>query len=240
MNERDVFHATELFLLSSAFEANQLFGLPDKQTYQLLGEHVFSKANERLIEKEILTTEGNITTGGMYVIKALEFYYKSPKYVRMNNLLFAFREKEEDELIVLVELEEEMAYRLLVMSKALVLKVLLECFPFLLREPKEEEKSFFKKELPRRKKKEIEALSLDKPLMNLEVFHLHDGETEKESLVTHEQWLIFTHKDTLIVIRPEQDKYFHASQYWVLKRIFDEMDFPYKVGEQVNGSNNGK
>lgn len=40
MNERDVFHATELFLLSSAFEANQLFGLPDKQTYQLLGEHV--------------------------------------------------------------------------------------------------------------------------------------------------------------------------------------------------------
>ena len=69
------FHVTELFLLASAFEADILFGLPDKKTFQLMGEDLFLKANEALIEKEILTTSGKITQGGAYVIRALEFYY---------------------------------------------------------------------------------------------------------------------------------------------------------------------
>ena len=79
-----------MYLLAAAFGGNILFGLPEKQIYQLQGKEVFKEAHERLIEKELLTPEGKITKAGAIVIQAVEYYHQSEKYVRIHNLMFAF------------------------------------------------------------------------------------------------------------------------------------------------------
>ena len=107
---RDTFTAPELYLLGAAFGGDVLFGLPEKESYQLQGEEVFKEAHDRLIEKELLTPEGKITKAGAIVIQAVQYYHQSEKYVRIHNLMFAFRAQDEDELILLVELEERGHY----------------------------------------------------------------------------------------------------------------------------------
>ena len=92
-----IFTAPELYLLAAAFGGKALFGLPEKEIYQLKGDGVFQEAYQRLIDKEILTTEGKITRGGAFIIQAVEMYHQSKKYVRINNLMFAFQEKNQDE-----------------------------------------------------------------------------------------------------------------------------------------------
>lgn len=225
---KDVFTVPELYLLAAAFEGNVLFGLPEKQIYQLRGEEVFKAAHQRLVEKEIITPEGKITHGGAIAIKAVELYYQSEKYVRINNLMFAFQEQDEDELLVLVELEEGEQYQLRVISKAIVLKKLIEDFPFILREPVEEEKTFLKKELSHQERRETESFELEQSLMNLEFFHLKEEPRHENNSNYYQQWLVFVKDEKLIMVDTVQRKYYHASQYWFLQMLFDEMDFPYK------------
>lgn len=106
------------------------------------GETVFEEAHHQLIEKEILTPDGKITKAGAIIIQAIEYYHQSKKYVRINNLMFAFSEHSDDELILLMEVKEEEKYKIFVVSKAIVLKVLGDKFPVILREPEEGEKNF--------------------------------------------------------------------------------------------------
>lgn len=226
---KDTFNVAELYLLAASFGGEVLFGLPEKQIYQLKGEEVFEEAHHMLVEKEILTKEGKITRAGAIIIQALEFYHQSRKYVRINNLMFAFREQDEDELIMLIEVEEGKLYRLYVISKAIVLKLLGDRFPFVLREPDEIETTFLKNELSHQKRREIETY--EPPLlMNLELFHLDDSHQRISSSnpYLYEQWLIFTKSKKLIMVETGAKKYYHASQYWFLKLLFDEMEFPYK------------
>ncbi len=230
----DTFTAPELYLLAAAFGGNVLFGLPEKQIYQLQGEEIFKEAHERLIEKELLTPEGKITKAGAIVIQAVEYYHQSEKYVRIHNLMFAFRAQDEDELILLVELEERGNYQLRVISKAIVLTLLSKHFPLLLREPYEQEKSFLKEELSHQERREIESFEPGKTLMNLEFFHLKAEPRDKFNANYYQQWLAFTKDEKLIMVDAVNKKYYHASQYWFLKMLFDEMDFPYK-GEKLNG-----
>jgi len=214
-NVTDTFHITELFLLAAAFNAETLFGLPDKKTYQLMGSEKFKEAHESLIKKEIFTPDGKITTGGAYVIRALEFYYLSPKYVRIHNVMFGFRAEDEDELIMLMEVEDGTEYRINVISKAFVLKLLSDRFPLILREPKEEEKDFLKEEVSYLLKKELETYEPDDNFMNMEFFQL--GDTQEK--VTYEQWLAFTKDDELIMVDPITDKYYYAKNYYLMKWI---------------------
>ncbi len=227
-SESDLFHITELYLLASAFDSEMLFGLPDKKTLHLLGDEVEKAAHQSLVKKNILTDEGKITEGGAYVIRALEFYYLSNKYVRINNLMFGFREVQEDEVIMLVEVEDGKYYRLHVISKALVLKLLIDRFPFILREPEEEEKHFLKKELSHKRREEFGDLEIGEEFMNLEFFHLGESMQVEDNPDFYQQWFAFPHDKKLMMIDPMNDKYYHASQYWFLKILFDEMDFPYK------------
>lgn len=228
----DTFHVTELFLLSSAFKAHGLFGLPDKKIYQLGGDTLFQEANEALIQKEVLTVDGGITPGGLHVVNTLEDYYNSNKYVRINNLMFAYKQKDADEVIVLVEYEKE-NYRLLVMSKIDVLKLLLDRFPFLQREPEEAEKTWLKTKLSNETKGKLENSSMDEAAMNLESFHI-----SSKSNITYNQWFIFEHENQIIIIDTVAKEYFHVSQYWLMKLLFDEMDFPYKAGGGIQWSVN--
>lgn len=226
---KDMFSVPELYLLAASFGGEVLFGLPEKQIYQLKGEEVFEEAHNKLIEKEILTREGKLTKGGAIIIRALEFYHQSRKYVRINNLMFAFREQNEDELIMLIEVEKGKLYRLYVISKAIVLKLLGDRFRFVLREPDKNEITFLKEELTHRERREVETYKPDL-LMNFELFHLnHTSENKRANFVSaYEQWLIFTKKEKLIMVDTNRKKYYHTSQYWFLKVLFDEMEFPYK------------
>lgn len=226
------FTAPELYLLAAAFGGEVLFGLQEKAIYQLKGDGAFQEAYQRLIDKEILTTEGKITRGGAFIIQAVELYHQSKKYVRINNIMFAFQEKNQDELILLIEKEESEQYQLRVLSKAIVLKMLSDEIPLILREPKEEEKSFLKQELLHQERREIEEYEPEKMFMNLELFHLEEEPKDKTNSKYYQQWFIFTKDEKLIMLDIVNKNYYHASQYWFLKILFDEMDFPYKRSEE--------
>ncbi|MGE6260576.1 DUF5081 family protein [Heyndrickxia sporothermodurans] len=224
----DTFTAPELYLLAAAFGGEVLYGLPEKQIYQFQGEEIFKEAHQRLIDKEILTMEGKITRAGAMVIQAVELYHQSKKYVRINNLMFAFRKPDQEELIILVELEEQGHYQIRVISKVSVLKLLGETFPLVLREPHELEKTFQKKELSNQERRETENFEPEKMCMNLEFVHLQEEPKDKFNTNYYQQWLVFTRNEKLIMVDTVNKKYYHASQYWFLKVLFDEMDFPYK------------
>lgn len=89
----DVFSPVELYLLLSPIEAQHLFGVPDKLTFLLKGEDVFAEGFDRLKGKGILNDAGELTDGGGFLIDSLIEYYQSKKYVRMNQLMFAFQKK---------------------------------------------------------------------------------------------------------------------------------------------------
>lgn len=171
----DTFTAVELYLLAAAFGGNVLFGLPEKEVFQLKGEEVFEEAHKHLIEKGILTSDGKITDGGAFVIRAIEYYHQSEKYVRINNLMFAFREQDVDELIVLLELEEKETYQLFIVSKALVLSMLGEKFPVVLREPDEKEKKIFERNIIEPGKKRSRKLRTGKYVYESRVFSVGRG-----------------------------------------------------------------
>ncbi|MEN2768986.1 DUF5081 family protein [Ornithinibacillus xuwenensis] len=224
----DAFNVPELYLLAAAFGGNVLFGLPEKEIYQLKGEEVFEEAHKRLIEKQILSPDGKVTKAGAIIIQAIEYYHQSKKYVRINNLMFAFSSHHEDELILLVELEEKSLYKLFVVSKAIVLKMLGERFPIVIREPQEEEKTYLKEELTNQERHEIEQYDPGDSLLNLEFFHLDEKPQEATNPSFYQQWLAFTNEENLFMVDTVARKYYQASQYWFLKILFDEMEFPYK------------
>ncbi|EQB36683.1 hypothetical protein M948_16760 [Virgibacillus sp. CM-4] len=226
----DTFHVSELFLLAASFGGHVLFGLPEKKIFQLKGEEVFADAQKRLLNKEILSADGKVTNRGAMIIQALEHYYLSEKYVRINNLMFAFHNEYKDELLILVEVEEKNLYKLVVASKAIVLQMLTEKFELLTREPDETEQSFLKKELSHQERRETEELEPGYELINMEFFHLDERRQEVNNAKYYQQWLIFTkdEKQKLIMVDTVRRKYYHASQYWFLKLLFDEMEFPYK------------
>ncbi|ULT57359.1 DUF5081 family protein [Neobacillus drentensis] len=224
----DVFTTPELYLLAASFGGNVLFGLPEKEIFQLQGEEVFKVAHEQLRDKGIIAGDGKITKNGAIIIQTVENYHQSKKYVRINNLMFAFREKESDELIVLVETAEQGQYQLRVTSKAIMLKMLCEHFPLIIREPAEKETTFLKKDISNHERREIESFEPEEMLMNLEFFHLKEEHRDQFNWHYYQQWLIFTKVEKLIMVDTVNKRYYHASQYWFLKVLFDELDFPYK------------
>ncbi len=229
---QDLFHVTELYLLANAFSVDVLFGLPDKKLYQLQGKAIFDEAFSKLKQKNIFTEEGKLTKGGAYVIRALELYSQSKKYVRIHNVMFAFQEKEADEIIMLTEMEDQTYYRLAFISKALVLTILGERFPLILREPKANEKDFLKKEASTETKKELSTYDPgdSENFMNIEYFHMNEQPQKIDNPAFYQQWLTFTKDEALWMVDPTTDTYYHASQYAFLQLLFDEMDFPYKEG----------
>lgn len=228
----DGFHVAELYLLASIFNAEVLFGLPDKKVYQLRGEDPFKRAHQGLIDKGILTKDGKMTKNGVVIIKTLKDYFLSEKYVRINNLMFAFRKKEDQEVIILVEKEEETNYQLYVVAKPLVLKMLMEKLAIFRREPMENEKSFLQKELSLQEQIEVEEMDPDQSMINLEFFHLDKEPQTSKNRDYYQQWFsLIDQNDRLIMVNTQEKKYYHASQYWFLKKVFDELDFPYQQKE---------
>lgn len=127
----DTFTPVELYLLLAPFEVKHIFGIPDKITYLLKGEDVFAEGFEMLKNKGVLDGSGNLTDGGGFLIDSLVEYYQSTKYVRLNQLMFAFPKKTSNEVLVMIEIKPQKEYRFERMNKIHALAMMRELFPLL-------------------------------------------------------------------------------------------------------------
>ncbi|MBC1285210.1 DUF5081 family protein [Listeria booriae] len=228
LNPNDYFSLEEMYLLLAATDGHVLFGFPGKEVFLLRDDDPMAYAQQQLIAKEILTPEGAVTKSGAFVINKLSAYHRSKKYVRCNNIMFSFQEYNNKEVVLIIEAEKNKYYRLLVLSKAHALKVLYDGFPLIAREPDIDEKDFLTAELTNQEKNEIKAMELSESVFNFEVFHLDQYPAQMTEPKFYQNWLLFLYGDKLVSLDVARQQYQQVSQYWFMKLVFDEMEFPYK------------
>lgn len=224
----DVFSPVELYLLLSPLETKYLFGIPDKLTFLLKGEDVFAEGFERLKSKGILTDTGELTDGGGFLIESLIEYHQSKKYVRMNQLMFAFSEKASNEVLVMIEVTSQKEYRFERMNKIYALAMIKDFFPLVNREPGERETEFLKEELTNEERKRAAAFEPEKNFISMEFFHMEEEPKEEKNDKYYKQYLAFEMEDKLMMVDVVNEAYYRGSQYALMKLLFDELELPYK------------
>ncbi|MBC1981217.1 DUF5081 family protein [Listeria welshimeri] len=224
----DVFSPVELYLLLSPLETKYLFGIPDKLTFLLKGEDVFAEGFERLKSKGILTDTGELTDGGGFLIESLMEYHQSKKYVRMNQLMFAFSEKASNEVLVMIEVTSQKEYRFERMNKIYALAMIKDFFPLVNREPGERETEFLKEELTNEERKRAVAFEPEKNFISMEFFHMEEEPKEEKNEKYYKQYLAFEMEDKLMMVDVVNETYYRGSQYALMKLLFDELELPYK------------
>lgn len=222
---KDVFHLYELYLMAEAIENDALFGLPDKSIYAMVEPDYLEQAKQAIQDKGILDEAGHVTDGGFFVIKAVSEYASSPKYVQLNNLMIATSASEPDERIVLVEVDKDY-YQLKVLDKRLVLKELFESVPLIQREPLADETEFILKKVRNRERRRFVGEDVGENVFSLTVFDINSAEDEEQTA-----WLYFLEEDKLYVVKVEEEGYYRASQYWLMKQLFDGLDIAYEETE---------
>ncbi|MBC2299791.1 DUF5081 family protein [Listeria welshimeri] len=224
----DVFSPVELYLLLSPLETKYLFGIPDKLTFLLKGEDVFAEGFERLKSKGILTDTGELTDGGGFLIESLMEYHQSKKYVRMNQMMFAFSEKASNEVLVMIEVTSQKEYRFERMNKIYALAMIKDFFPLVNREPGERETEFLKEELTNEERKRAVAFEPEKNFISMEFFHMEEEPKEEKNDKYYKQYLAFEMEDKLMMVDVVNETYYRGSQYALMKLLFDELELPYK------------
>lgn len=224
----DVFSPVELYLLLSPLETKYLFGIPDKLTFLLKGEDVFAEGFERLKSKGILTDTSELTDGGGFLIESLMEYHQSKKYVRMNQMMFAFSEKASNEVLVMIEVTSQKEYRFERMNKIYALAMIKDFFPLVNREPGERETEFLKEELTNEERKRAVAFEPEKNFISMEFFHMEEEPKEEKNDKYYKQYLAFEMEDKLMMVDVVNETYYRGSQYALMKLLFDELELPYK------------
>ncbi|MHC5251661.1 DUF5081 family protein [Listeria kieliensis] len=228
MTAQDTFRAEELFLIASAFGGESVFGLPDRAVFQLQGEDGFREGYEALQEKGILNETGELTDGGALVVESLENYQSCQSYVRLNQFLFGFRDDDSENAYLLIEVEEDSAYRFEVMDKVFILQLLNQQFPLLGRTMPEEEKSFLMRELSA-EDAELAALSEpDERFLSMEYFHVNEEPRVEENREFYQQYFLFVWKERLIAVDVVREAYYQVSGYWLWNELYRELKFPVK------------
>lgn len=224
----DTFTPVELYLLLAPFEVKHIFGIPDKMTYLLKGEDVFAEGFEMLKTKGILNDAGNLTDGGGFLIDSLVEYYESTKYVRLNQLMFAFPKKTSNEVLVMIEIKPQKEYRFERMNKIHALAMMRELFPIINREPGPKETEFLKEELTNEERKRASVFEPGTNFISMEFFHIEETPQEASNPAFYKQYLSFEMENKLIMVDVVNEAYYQGSQYTLLKLLFDELAFPYK------------
>ncbi len=135
-------------------------------------------------------------------------------------MMFAFSDAFSNEVFVLIEDEKEKQYRFIRMNKVFALQMLYEELPLIRREPLKDEMGLVKEKLSSEEMKRVAEAGTERHFLSIEFF------PTKES--GYEQWLAIEFEEKLIVIDVERDEYARVNQHYFLKKIFDEMGFPYK------------
>ncbi|EUJ33938.1 hypothetical protein MFLO_01930 [Listeria floridensis FSL S10-1187] len=222
----DTFKTEELFLLISAFGGETVFGLPGRTLFELEGN--FEEAHKNLMAKNILNESGQITDGGALVVEALEVYQKCQNYIRLNQFLFGFSETNPENAYILIEIEENKAYRFEVLDKVFVLALLRNHFPLLRREISEEETTFLTKKLTFDERKRAAEAVPDERFLSMEFFRTKEIPREESNPKFYQQFFVFVWHERLIAVDVEQNEYYEASGYWLLGKLYEEMKFPEK------------
>ncbi|WP_088815596.1 MULTISPECIES: DUF5081 family protein [Listeria] len=224
----DTFQTEELFLLISAFGGDTLFGLPDRQVFQLRGEEGFQRAYERLLDKQILDETGAMTDGGAIVVDALSRYQACPSFVRLNQFMFGFSAEDTENAYLLVEVEAGKSYRFEVLDKVLILQLLTNHFPLLQRDTPNVEQTFLTRPLTLDERKRVSACEPDERFISMEYFHVEETPMEEENPAFYQQYFVVAWQDKLVAIDVVRDDYKQVSGYWLWNELYRELQFPVK------------
>ncbi|EIT87214.1 hypothetical protein A374_01414 [Fictibacillus macauensis ZFHKF-1] len=221
MKETEYFTALELFLLCDAFEGKLLFGLPSRDSFDVLGEVIYKEAFERLIKKGIISHEHQITNEGAFVISMLEDYYSSDKYIRINQFMLGFNERDPTQVVFLSEREEyEEQYDLGVMSTNVVMETIKERFPTMLGNQQDATEDLFKEPIS---KKEVGEHLDDVDLLNIEIFNIKEKLRNINNAAFYKQLLIFESKGKLIMADVVKKIYERVSPYYIYSMLAKEL-----------------
>jgi hypothetical protein len=214
----------ELYVLGTAADVHDLFGLPEQELLAMLDMKIFIKAKRSLQRKKILTDAGGLTEQAVLLIEMLKIYADSPAYVRINDQMAAFRKERSRDLIVLTEQEPWRSYRLEVLPKSLLVTGLFQAHPFLNRKPTEEEQRFLLKEITAKEKKLWASISVNQT----DLLAMEWMPKEKSGyLRPYSHFLYVPVENQLFRTDVVSQKTRKASLFYLYKELFDWLDIPY-------------
>lgn len=223
----DGFSPAELYVLGTAFDVNQLFGLPEPQQLLMLDDQIFEKAKRSLQEKRLLKEAGALTDQAVLLIEMLDIYAQSSAYVRINEQMVAFRNQESKDLIVLTEQSKWRSYRLEVLPKSLFVTQLFHTHPFLNRQPTEAEHKFLLKRITDEEEKKVASVRLGQTdLLAMEWMPRQDANLLRP--YSHFLYLPIGYEVFRKDVMSQQTR--KVSLFYLYKELFDWLGIPYGQG----------
>ncbi|PGB89870.1 DUF5081 domain-containing protein [Bacillus pseudomycoides] len=222
------FTPAELYTLAGAAGVTYIFGLQEREILALTDEDCITKATAELKEKGLITENNGLTPAAFQLIELLRAYQESQEYTRINNLLIGFFPQDKDRVAVLTERKQNEEYEIHYIAKRDVYFSLLERIPFLMREPREIEDTFFTKKMTEKEQQTFEEMDLsEKDLLAIETVS-RPRSRRAEDRGKWECFLYFTEGEDFIQIEVERKRYEWASLYAVNKKLYDVLKMPYK------------
>jgi hypothetical protein len=221
----DGFSPAELYVLGTAVDIANLFGLPEPEQLSMLDDQIFEKAKQRLQERKLLTESGTLTEQANILIELLKIYAQSAVYVRINRQMIAFHKQDSKDLIVLTEQARWSSYRLELIPQSIFVIKLFKEHPFLRRKPTETEHKFLLRKLSEEGEKVWSAVPLDQTdLIAMEWMSREDS----DSLRPYSHFLYVPIGKDLYrtdVINQQTRK---VSLFYLFKELFDWLNIPYE------------
>ena len=129
------------------------------------------ESNYEFKRKGLLTVKMELPLQTFQIIELLKEYENCHEYTRMNNVLIGFLKEDKDRVAVLTEIEPNKKYEIDYIPKPDVYFSLLTRIPFLLREPREIEDTFFSKRMTEAEQQTFEEKDLsNKDVIAIETY----------------------------------------------------------------------
>ncbi|EUJ43861.1 DUF5081 family protein [Listeria fleischmannii] len=215
------FSLEEMYLLAASFGGNSIFGLPAKSVLFMRDSQRMEEGYQELKQKGVLDEAGEVTQAGFHVIRALEEYTQSEKYVKVQEAIFAFP-TDTKELIFIIKVGEKESYQLHRIDKVWVPLLLVQKIALVNRPAGEEEKNFL---LRQERMESILAFQHRTPPEALLEVVILDASQKLT------QWLIFEENTQLLALDAQANVLYRASQYWLMKLLFEALEIPYRKEE---------
>ncbi|ASB90513.1 DUF5081 family protein [Bacillus sonorensis] len=229
----DKLTAAELYVLAGAAGVNYIFGLPEREQLALVEPDCAVGARDSLIQKGVLTEDGQLTHAAFFLTEMLKHYHASEEYVRFNNVLCAFLPDDEERVIALTEIKPGKEYTFDYLEKREVYLSIISKVSFLRREPREKDRTFLTKPMTPGEKAEVREMDLDeKEILAVETFRF----ASTPSLIDQgfqTANLYFTKGEDLICIDPLHERYEWVSLYIMNNRIYDALHINFRAGRAM-------
>lgn len=217
------FSIHELYFLSSAFDCQCIFGLPELQNLKIVPDETWKTVRSSLIEKELLDSDGKLTKEGAIVISMLEEYSKSDSLTIMNNFLIAACEDKDYSIVI--SLNKEDKYFVFKIDFVMMLQFLSEKIPsYAHRIPNEEEKTFLKKEVTLTD--ELKEIFVSDSALFVQHYPIKELKADKN--IKYDSWIFSIHDNKIFALDVHKEIAFLFSQYYFFERIYTWLNIPFK------------